>query len=71
MKAQKTVRVKVIQNFRDRENDLILREAGTEYEVTEERAKHLTDRGFAERLKDASAGPAADPLEGKKTAQER
>lgn len=40
------MKVKVIRNFRDRENALRLRKEGDTFEVEEKRAKELVARGF-------------------------
>lgn len=51
MKKQKTVKVEVVQSFRDWDNNLELRKAGTTYEVPEERAKYLQARRIVKILK--------------------
>ena len=45
------MKIKVKQNFYDRENDLVLREKGAELEVSEQRGRELIDKGFAAEVK--------------------
>lgn len=45
------MKIEVIKNFYDKENDLALRSAGDELEVSAERGKALIDGGFAKKLK--------------------
>ena len=40
------MKIKVKQNFYDRENDLALREKGAEMEVSEQRGRELIAKGF-------------------------
>ena len=56
------MKIKVKQNFYDRENDLALREKGAEMEVSEQRGRELIDKGFAAEVK---------PKEEKKTEPEK
>ncbi|MCU0079331.1 hypothetical protein [Extibacter muris] len=42
------MKVKVLRNFRDRENALRLRKEGDTFEVEEKRARELEGRGFVE-----------------------
>ena len=56
------MKIKVIQNFYDRENDLVLREKGAELEVSEQRGRELIAKGFAAEVK---------PKEEKKTESEK
>ena len=46
------MKVKVLQDFRDRTADLVLREAGEELEVTKDRAELLMGRGLVERIRE-------------------
>lgn len=46
MEDVKLVKVVVTETFRDRENNLELREKDLEFDVTEERAKLLVERGL-------------------------
>ncbi len=46
------MKVKVLQDFRDRTADLVLRKAGEELEVTKDRADYLVMRGLAERIRE-------------------
>ena len=66
--------VRAIRNFYDRENDLILRQAGETFEVSEARAEELMAKGTAEPVKDPAdqKEPAHKPerkSRGKKTAK--
>lgn len=45
--------IKVIRDFRDRQNGLILRKIGDEFEVKKERADELVKLGFAEIVKES------------------
>lgn len=65
MKKQKTVKVKVLQSFRDWDNYLELRKAGTVYEAPEERAKYLQARRIVKILKEPDPKAAAPPAEKK------
>ena len=56
------MKIKVKQNFYDRENDLALREKGAEMEVSEQRGRELIAKGFAAEVK---------PKEEKKTESEK
>jgi hypothetical protein len=42
----KKVKIKVVNEFLDRENHFVKREVGEEYEVAESRAKYLKELGF-------------------------
>lgn len=44
------MKIKIIQDFRDRNANLKLVKAGTTYETDPERADMLISRGFAEKL---------------------
>lgn len=46
------MKVKVLQNFRDRENGLKLRKAGEQFEASKERAEKLAGLDFAEIIPD-------------------
>lgn len=46
------VKVKVLEDFYDREDDLKLKEKNREMEVSEERAKKLVGLGLVEIIKD-------------------
>lgn len=46
------MKVKVTHCFRDREEDLKLREVGEVFETTRSRAKELKSKGFVEEVKD-------------------
>lgn len=45
------MKIEVIKNFYDKENDLALRSAGDKLEVSAERGKALIDGGFAVEAK--------------------
>lgn len=53
--------VRAIRNFYDRENDLILRQAGETFEVSEARAEELMAKGTAEPVKEP-AGQNEEPV---------
>lgn len=61
LKGGDNMKIKVKQNFYDRENDLALREKGAEMEVSEQRGRELINKGFAAEVK---------PKEEKKTESE-
>lgn len=69
MKKQKTVKVEVLESFRDWDNNLEFRKAGTTYECPEERGKYLQARKIVKILKEpdtkAAAPPAAEVTEQK------
>lgn len=48
MSEKKTVSVKVVQKFRDKENLSVLHEAGEVLEFEQDRALDVVDRGLAE-----------------------
>lgn len=48
MSEKKTVSVKVVQKFRDKENLSVLHEAGEVLEFEQNRAQDVVDRGLAE-----------------------
>lgn len=45
------MKIKVKQDFYDREKDLVLCKKGTEIEVPEQRGKELIEKGFASEVK--------------------
>lgn len=46
------MKVKVLANFRDRENDLKLRKAGEQLEISKDRAAKLAGLGLVEIVSD-------------------
>lgn len=48
------VKVKVLEDFRDRENDMKLRKAGTEFTVDQDRAKLLVNKKLVEIVKETN-----------------
>ena len=65
----KTVKVKVVKDFRDRKGNLALRKTGEEFEAADTRAKDLQAKGFVEIVKETKP-KASDPdpeLKKKKT----
>lgn len=57
------MRVTVIHNFYDRENDLILRTAGEELNVSLERAKYLAGKGLVQIIENQKGGDPESPTE--------
>ena len=57
------MKIKVIYNFYDKENDLELRKVGEEYEVTEERGRYLVDFWVAKEITDPKGGDPESPVE--------
>ena len=51
-KVVNRMKIKVKQDFRDRSADLALRKKGEVLDVSEQRAKELTAKGFAEAFKE-------------------
>lgn len=47
-----TVKVEVIKEFKDREDNLSLRKVGDTYDTTQERAKYLSILGYVKALND-------------------
>ena len=60
------MKIRVIRQYQDKENDLILRKAGDEYEVSEERGKHLISREVAEEVVEQIIETATLPKKEKK-----
>ena len=50
-KVVNRMKIKVKQDFRDRSADLALRKKGEVLDVSEQRAKELTAKGFANEVK--------------------
>lgn len=57
------MKIKVIHDFYDKENDLKLRKAGEEYEVSKERGKYLISFKVAKEIKDQKGGDPESPAE--------
>lgn len=57
------LKVVVQHNFRDKENSLILRTAGEELEVSEERARYLSERKLVTVMENQEGGDPASPEE--------
>lgn len=57
------MKIKVIHDFYDKENDLKLRKAGEEYKVSKERGKYLISFKVAEEIKDQKGGDPKSPTE--------
>nr|DAT31853.1 MAG TPA: hypothetical protein [Caudoviricetes sp.] len=50
------MKIRVTHDFYDKENDLKLRKAGDEYEVTEERGRYLVSFRVAKEIKNQKGG---------------
>ena len=57
------MKIKVIHDFYDKENDLKLRKAGEEYEVSKERGKDLISFKVAKEIKNQKGGDPKSPTE--------
>ena len=57
------MKVVVQHNFRDKENDLILRSVGEELEVPEERARYLSERKLVTIIENQEGGDPVSPDE--------
>ena len=57
------LKVVVQHNFRDKENDLVLRTVGEELEVSKKRAKYLSDRQLVQIIEDQKGGDSKSPEE--------
>ena len=53
----------VQHNFRDKENDLVLRTAGEELEVPRKRAEHLANLQLVKTVEDQKGGDPKSPIE--------
>lgn len=53
----------VQHNFRDKENDLVLRTAGEELEVSRKRAEYLADLQLVKTVEDQKGGDPKSPIE--------
>lgn len=57
------MKIRVTHDFYDKENDLELRKAGDEYEVTEERGRYLVSFRVAKEITDQKGGDPESPAE--------
>lgn len=57
------MRVTVIHNFYDRENDLTIRITGEELNVSLERAKYLAGKGLVQIIENQEGGDPESPTE--------
>ncbi len=57
------MKIRVIHDFYDKENDLELRKVGEEYEVKEERGRYLVDFRVAKEITDQEGGDPESPVE--------
>ena len=53
----------VQHNFRDKENDLVLRTAGEELEVSRKRAEYLANLQLVKNVEDQKGGDPRSPIE--------
>lgn len=57
------MKVIVQHNFRDKENDLVLRTAGEELEVSRKRAEYLANSQLVKTVEDQKGGDPKSPIE--------
>ena len=57
------MKVIVQHNFCDKENDLVLRTAGEELEVSRKRAEYLADLQLVKTVEDQKGGDPKSPIE--------
>ncbi len=57
------MKVIVQHNFRDKENDLVLRTAGEELEVSRKRAEYLANLQLVKTVEDQKGGDPRSPIE--------
>lgn len=57
------MKIRVIHDFYDKENDLELRKVREEYEVTEERGRYLVDFRVAKEITDPEGGDPESTVE--------
>ena len=57
------MKVIVQHNFRDKENDLVLRTAGEELEVSRKRAEYLANLQLVKNVEDQKGGDPRSPIE--------
>lgn len=57
------MKVIVQHNFRDKENDLVLRTTGEELEVSRKRAEYLANLQLVKTVEDQKGGDPRSPIE--------
>jgi len=57
------LKVIVQHNFRDKENDLVLRTVGEELEVSRKRAEYLANSQLVKTVEDQKGGDPKSPIE--------
>lgn len=57
------MKVIVQHNFRDKENDLVLRTVGEELEVSRKRAEYLANLQLVKTVEDQKGGDLKSPIE--------
>ena len=57
------MKVIVQHNFRDKENDLVLRTAGEELDVSRKRAEYLANLQLVKTVEDQKGGDPKSPIE--------
>ncbi|WP_270432363.1 hypothetical protein [Blautia faecis] len=57
------MKVIVQHNFRDKENDLVLRTVGEELEVSRKRAEYLVNLQLVKTVEDQKGGDPKSPIE--------
>ena len=57
------MKIRVIHDFYDKENDLELRKVGEEYKVTEEKGRYLVDFRVAKEITDSEGGDPESSVE--------
>ena len=57
------MKVIVQHNFRDKENDLVLRTVGEELEVSRKRAEYLANSQLVKTVEDQKGGDPKSPIE--------
>ena len=57
------MKIKVVHDFYDKENDLELRKAGEEYEVSKKRGNYLISFKVAKEIKEQKGGDPKSPAE--------
>lgn len=57
------MKIEVIHNFYDKENNLKLRKVGDKYSVSKERGKHLIALKVAKEITDQKGGDPESPAE--------
>ena len=60
---QREVKIEVIHNFYDKENNLKLRKVGDKYSVSKERGKYLIELKVAKEIPEQKGGDSESPAE--------